>query len=218
MSQHNIHSWLKIEFNKYSKLRLICSIKYLSSNLFYCDICGCGGLLISSKQWFDNLSEELDYSLSIVIDVDGKTDQIFDFPDQSWNNVWTLEANKWLSLTNSGILALILFGEGTYNISFYLNNDLSNDLSQNNQLQHFSNLKFEDKMYITEADDFLISAFSDVLKHEDEDFEQLNIPVGFYQIYCSSKKHNGSEFAFDIVFHQVESLSDNNIVNEIIRL
>ena len=64
----------------------------------------------------------------------------------------------------------------------------------------------------------MISAFSDVLKYEDEDFEQLNIPVGFYQIYCSSKKDNGSEFAFDIIFHQVESLSDNNIVNQLVCL
>lgn len=167
-------------------------MKYLSSNQFYCDICGCGGLLISSKQWFDNLSENLSYSLEIVLDVDGRSELIFDFPDQPWNDVWKLEANKWLSFTNSGIVALILFGTGTYNISFYLNNDLSNDLSQNNQLQHFSNLKVEDKIYITEADDFLISAFSDVLKYEDENFERLNIPFGFYEIYCSSKKDNFS--------------------------
>lgn len=56
-------------------------MKYLSSNLFYCDICGCGGLLISSKQWFDNLSEELSYSVEIVLDIDGRSELIFDFPD-----------------------------------------------------------------------------------------------------------------------------------------
>ncbi|MDY6900691.1 MAG: hypothetical protein SWZ49_21825 [Cyanobacteriota bacterium] len=64
----------------------------------------------------------------------------------------------------------------------------------------------------------MISAFSDVLEYEDEDFKKLNIPSGFYEIYCSSKKDSGSEFAFDIVFHQVESLSENNIVNQLISL
>lgn len=57
-------------------------MKFLSSNLFYCDICGCGGLLISSKQWFDNLSEKLFYSLEIILDVDGQSELIFYFPDQ----------------------------------------------------------------------------------------------------------------------------------------
>lgn len=154
----------------------------------------------------------------MILDVDGMSELIFDFPEQSWNNVWTLEANKLLSLTNSGIVALIIFGEGTYNISLYLKNDLSNDLSQNNKLQHFSNLKIEDKIYITEADDFFISAFSDVFEYEDEDFEKLSIPSGFYEIYCSSKKDSDSEFAFDIIFYQVEILSDNNTVSQIVRL
>lgn len=74
------------------------------------------------------------------------------------------------------------------------------------------------KFILPQADDFLISAFSDVLEYEDEDFEKRNIPFGFYEIYCSSKKDSDSEFTFDIVFHQVESLFENNIVNQLVHL
>ena len=43
----------------------------------------------------------------IVIEIDGNTEFKFDFPQQSWNNIWNIEAGKWLSLANSGIVAPI---------------------------------------------------------------------------------------------------------------
>lgn len=118
-------------------------MKYLSDFSCDCDIGG-GGLLITSKRWFDNFSEELAYSLCIVLDVDGRTNQIYDYPDQCWNDVWKAEINKWLPSISYDDAALIIFREGKYNITFNLNNNLSYNLFQNNKLQHFSNLKVED--------------------------------------------------------------------------
>jgi hypothetical protein len=113
--------------------------------LFDCELQG--GLIIASKQWFDNFSDELAYSLNVVLDVDGKTALQSDYPDRSWNEVWKLEANKWLTLGNSGIAALIVLREGTYNAAINFNIDLSN----NNKLLHFSNLKVENSdIYIME--------------------------------------------------------------------
>lgn len=63
-----------------------------------------------------------------------------------------------------------------------------------------------------------MSDFSDILEYEDEDFEKINLPYGFYKIYCSSKKDTNSGFSFDVFFYQVESLSTNNNLNELIHL
>ena len=183
---------------------------------FDCDMGG--GLIIASKQWFDNFSEELAYSLCIILDVDGRTNQIYDYSDKSWNDVWQLEANKWLSLANSGISAPIILREGKYDVTFNPNLDLSNDdLSKNYKLLHFSNLKVEEsEIYIAEAEDFLVSSFSDILEYEEEDFEKINIPCGFYELYCISKEDTGSESAFSIFFRQVESSSASTDINELV--
>ena len=185
-------------------------MKYPSNFSFDCDMGG--GLIISSKQWFDDLSEQLAYSLMVVLDIDGNSELIYDFLGQSWNDVWLLEANKWLSLANSGIAASIILREGTYNVTMNLDIHSSNI----DKLSHFSNLKVEDnEIYIAEADDFLTGYSSDILKYEDEDFERINIPSGFYKLYCTSKEDTGSESAFNIFFHQVENLSH---VNELVYL
>ena len=55
-------------------------------------------------------------------------------------------------------------------------------MSINDKLLYLSNLKVEDsEIFMVEAEDFLVSYASDILKYQDEDFERINIHSGFYQ-------------------------------------
>lgn len=80
-----------------------------------------GGIVLVDRDVLARLkrlppTEELDYaeSLSVAVDVDGKTDQIYRWPDEPWGTVWKRETTPLVEKINTGELAMVVFHEGIF--------------------------------------------------------------------------------------------------------
>lgn len=161
-----------------------------------------GGLLISSKLWLDGFSDEVGYRLSILLDVDGRSELTFDYPDRSWDDVWQQQANYFLELGQSGTAISIVFREGLYQVHINLNQPLPTESI------HVSNLRIENNsIFIAEAGDFLETYFSG---EKYENFEELIITTGLYEVYCTII-NTDPEKIFNIYFKQVNQFSSSRI-------
>lgn len=65
-------------------------------------------LVLLDKMVITQLTEELLYLLDIFIDVDGKSDLIYDFPDENWEDVRIRETQKLADFCNSGKMSIWL--------------------------------------------------------------------------------------------------------------
>lgn len=65
-------------------------------------------LVLLDKMVITELTEELLYLLDIFIDVDGKSELIYDFPDENWEDVRIRETQKLADFCNSGKMIIWL--------------------------------------------------------------------------------------------------------------
>ena len=160
-----------------------------------------GGLLISSKRWLDSFSNTVGYRLDILLDVGGRTQLKFDFPNRSWDDVWQEEANYFLNLCQLGVATIIVFKEGLYEVHINLNQPLQTESI------YVSNLIIEDNsILVAEAGDFLETYFSE----ENYEFQELILPSGCYEVYCTVK-NTEPEKILNICFKQVKQFSTTSI-------
>lgn len=68
----------------------------------------CDGLVLIDESNLDKLNQELLYELDILLDFFGKTELIYDFPDEKWETVRERETKRFRDLCNSGEMVIWL--------------------------------------------------------------------------------------------------------------
>ena len=160
-----------------------------------------GGFVIASSKWFNNFSEELSYSLDIVLDINGKTDLAADYLKQDWKKVWSHHANYFVTMCNCGEVAMLLLQEGVYTLIFHKDYiDYSNSV-------HFANLKIDNDVYLAEIGGFL----EDYLSQEKyEEFQKIECLSGLYELYYVQSKED-EEVIINLFSKKVQSFDNSKI-------
>ncbi|EOS34772.1 hypothetical protein C804_01299 [Lachnospiraceae bacterium A4] len=69
------------------------------------------GLVLIDRGSMKELDDELLYAFDILLDRSGKTELIYDFPDEDWHTVWVRETEALRKFCNSGKMIVWLFDE-----------------------------------------------------------------------------------------------------------
>lgn len=158
------------------------------------------GLLISTREWLESLTDSLATTIDILLDVDGCTTLVHDF-DEAWNNVWERFSNQFLEICNVGNAAILLFKKGVYEVCF----ELENAPTENSL--HFSNLEIDtNKVYIAEGGEHIIEMYSS----KQTNYEVLSLVPGKYELYYKLDKHQ-DESLVTIFFKKVNEFASNHI-------
>jgi hypothetical protein len=87
-----------------------------------------GGLLLADKELLSRWREspptdefDLEGEFSIALDVFGKTDQKYQWPDEDWETVWRRETQGLVSCVNRGEIAVLLLHEGEFFVDLAVN-------------------------------------------------------------------------------------------------
>ena len=66
------------------------------------------GLVLMDEVYFDELNEDMLYSFEIMLDREGKTEMIYDFPGEDWVTVWERESKLIKEFCNAGKMFVLL--------------------------------------------------------------------------------------------------------------
>lgn len=66
------------------------------------------GLVLMDKVYFDELNEDMLYSFEIMLDREGRTELIYDFPEEDWGTVWERESKRIIEFCNEGKMFVLL--------------------------------------------------------------------------------------------------------------
>ena len=69
------------------------------------------GLILIDKKYLDELDDVLLSELDILIDRYGKSELVYDFPDEKWEDVWRRETKEIIEFCNSGKMVIFLHYE-----------------------------------------------------------------------------------------------------------
>ena len=91
---------------------------------YKCD--GMDGLVLIDEKSISEMNDVLLNELDIFLDRYGKSELIYDFPDEKWEDVWKRETKKLLDFCNSGKMVLFLTYEDQENCEIKIS-DMPND-------------------------------------------------------------------------------------------
>ena len=94
-------------------------------NNFNLECDGSGGIVLIEKDIVSTLSKELAAILNVVIDVNGQTELVFDYPGQEWRDVWSNELRNLNDSVKSGLMFVGLLDDGEYKVELELVNEPS---------------------------------------------------------------------------------------------
>jgi hypothetical protein len=77
-----------------------------------CD--GYGGIVLIEKDKVKSLSKEIGAVLNVVIDVEGRSDLVSDYPGENWQDVWAKELDNLRSICKDGLMFVGLLKDGEY--------------------------------------------------------------------------------------------------------
>ncbi|RKM58183.1 hypothetical protein D6853_01195 [Butyrivibrio sp. X503] len=80
---------------------------------YRCD--GIDGLVLIDEKYLDEIDDNLLAELDIILDRDGKTELIHDFPNEKWKDVRKRETKNIVEFCNSGKMVLFLANKDEYN-------------------------------------------------------------------------------------------------------
>ena len=69
------------------------------------------GLILIDKIYLDELDDGLLRELDILLDRYGKSELVYDFPDERWEDVWKRETKEIVEFCNSGKMVIFLCDE-----------------------------------------------------------------------------------------------------------
>lgn len=90
--------------------------------IFKCD--DMDGLVLIDEYYLDKFNEEILYSFDIFLDPYGKSELVYDFPDEEWKNVYNRESKKFLEFCNSGKMIVFLVDKNEYNGDIQFSSEL----------------------------------------------------------------------------------------------
>ncbi len=73
---------------------------------YECD--GMDGLILVDKKYLDEINETILYELDIFLDRYGKSELVYDFPDEKWEDVRKRETKDLIEFCNSGKMVIFL--------------------------------------------------------------------------------------------------------------
>lgn len=91
-----------------------------------CD--GFDGLVLMDQSYLGEMDSELLYSMEILLDCDGKSELIFDFPKEDWETVRERESKAIKSFCNSGKMVVDLLSNGDQECEFQVVDELLSPL------------------------------------------------------------------------------------------
>lgn len=100
------------------------------SNWIRCELGGGLILLDESRldQWEHSEGEanfEPIEEFSIALDVEGTTDIVYDYPGESWEDVWRRETQGIVSRINAGEMAVLILPEGDFAVDLNIDGELT---------------------------------------------------------------------------------------------
>ncbi len=131
------------------------------------------GLVLIDEEYLDKIDDELLRELDIFIDYYGKSELVYDFPDENWNDVRKRETKELVEFCNSGKMVIFLYYK-----------------DENNGEITISDLENSSKTFINIASGKLIlvnaSELLQCLAYPDLKMERIleieNVEKGFYSI------------------------------------
>lgn len=147
------------------------------------------GLVFTDKSYLTKLNSDILYSIDILLDLDGKSELVFDFPDEEWDTVRQRETKPIRAFCDSGKMIIWLLD--SINKDCTINK--SNEIANSHNLLH---LPTGNLLAITASE--LIQCLSYPELEMKKVFE-LEIEDGWYAIwnggidkimYCKNEKPN----------------------------
>lgn len=131
------------------------------------------GLILIDEQYLDKIDDELLRELDIFIDCYGKSELVYDFPNENWNDVRKRETKELVEFCNSGKMVIFLHYKDEKNGEITISN------SQNDS-KTFINIE-SGKLVLVNASELI-----QCLSYPDLEMERIleidNIEKGFYSI------------------------------------
>lgn len=86
-----------------------------------CD--GFDGLVLMDQSYLDELDSELLYSMDILLDCEGESELVFDFPQENWEDIRERESKAIKNFCNSGKMVVWLLSDGDYQYEFQMKDE-----------------------------------------------------------------------------------------------
>jgi hypothetical protein len=146
-----------------------------------------GGLLLMDRQTFEawwNIDPTSEFCpeglFCIALDVKGKTDQIYDWPNEEWSVVWRRETQELVSRVNRGEIAVLVLHEGDFVVDFAIDGPLpaGRNLSEYRSTLHMPSGTLVFAELGRAAEDW----GSDRYPNEESFFQEITLPAGWYTV------------------------------------
>lgn len=139
---------------------------------YACD--GMDGLVLTDEKYLDELDDRLLNELDILLDRYGKSELIYDFPDEKWEDVWRRETKGIIEFCNAGKMVIFLCDENEDNCRIRISD------FQDSSNKTFINVK-SGKLILVNASELV-----QCLTYPDLEMETLleidNLNVGMYSV------------------------------------
>lgn len=164
---------------------------------YECD--GMDGLILIDEQYLDKIDDEILRELDIFIDCYGKSELVYDFPNENWNDVRKRETKELVDFCNSGNMVIFLHYKDEKNGEITIS-DLQNDSKT------FINIESGKLVLVN------VSELVQCLSYPELEMERIleidNIEKGFYSIGYEGIKSLKltRQLEYDIGFNNVIEL------------
>lgn len=140
-----------------------------------CD--GFDGLVLMDQSYLGELDSELLYSMDILLDREGESELIFDFPQENWENVRERESKAIKNFCNSGKMVVHLLSDGDYQCEFKVKDEVCGSLK-------WLNLPTGNLLAVTAGELIQCVAYPDLVM---EKVFELQLEKGWYAVSISSE-------------------------------
>ena len=93
---------------------------------YKCD--GSDGLVLIDKKFLGEIDQELLAQLDIYLDRYGKTELVYDFPNENWEEIRRRETKRLIDFCNSGKMVIFLYDKDVENCEIAVGTDVSKDM------------------------------------------------------------------------------------------
>lgn len=161
--------------------------------------CGCmDGLVLIDQSYLHELDYDMLCAMNILLDISGKSELIYDFPDEAWPEVWERETKSIREFCNSGKMIIWLINGVKKKCEIVYDDNVPTS----SKWLHLPT----GKLLAVSADEFLQCLFYPELKMEK--FFEMTVAEGWYAIsdenmdkikYCKRQQPN-------IVFENIQEI------------
>lgn len=135
------------------------------------------GLVLIDEAFFEELNEELLCSLDVLLDYEGRTELVYDFPEEDWKKVWERETIPIKEFCDTGRMLVYLCDRDMENCEIELCDSCNGTVI----------MVPSGKLVLVNAGELIQCLMYPEL--EMEKILEINIEPGNYNVECESIKH-----------------------------